>query len=150
MTAPSWERGDKSVGIGDNVHGMSDSPRPPHWLLRWADQAVVAALIGGALAAMMVWCVVQGGCQDRLIEIDRSEPLSARFEVDINTADLPELMQLPGIGDTLARRIVESRAKDGLFAANEDLRRVDGIGAKTLEKLLPYLRPQPSRGAMAP
>ena len=128
---------------------MPDPSRDSRWLLRRADQAAVAALVAVALAAMFVWWTAQGGWGGRLIEIDRSESLTAHFEVDVNTADLPELMQLPGVGQTLAKRIVESRETAGPFVDQHDLRRVRGIGAKTLERIRPYLRPMPSRSNVA-
>jgi competence protein ComEA len=129
---------------------MAESPHPPHWLLRRTDQATVAALAVVALAGMVGWWIVQGGRQGRLIEIDDAAPLSARFQVDINTADKPELMQLPGIGEMLAQRIIESRKTAGPFANLNDLRRVHGIGPKTLERIRPYLRPLPGRAPTTP
>jgi competence protein ComEA len=126
---------------------MSDPSRPPHWLLRRADQAAVAALMAAALVAMAGWWIAHGGWRGQLIEIERAEPLTARFDVDINAADLPELMQLPGIGEALARRIVESRKTSGPFAHHEDLLRIPGIGPKIFEQLRPYLRPIPDRKA---
>ncbi len=128
---------------------MSDPPRPPRWLLRRADQAAVAALVAVALLAMAGWWTAHGGWRGGLIEIDRADPLTARFEVDINAADWPELMQLPGIGEVLAHRIVDSRQAGGPFADHEDLRRVRGIGPKTLEAIRPYLRPMPGSGNVA-
>lgn len=119
------------------------------WLLRRADQATVAVLVLIALASTVGWWISQGGCAGRLIEVDRAEPLSATFQVDPNTADWPELVQLPGIGPTLARRIVESRRADGPFLDHEDLRRVRGIGPKTLDRIRPYLRPMPEANAFA-
>jgi competence protein ComEA len=50
-------------------------------------------------------------------------------------------MQLPEIGEALAKGIVESREQDGPFASHDDLDRVRGIGPKTLERIRPYLRP---------
>ena len=123
---------------------MSDPSRPPRWLLRRADQAAVAALVVAALVATAGWWAVHGGWRGRLIEIDRADPLVARFEVDINTADWPELMQLPGVGPMLAHRIVQSREASGPFADNDDLRRVRGMGPKTFEQIRPYLRPMPA------
>ena len=105
----------------------------------------MAALVAIALLATVGWWIAHGGWRGQLIEIDRSEPSTARFEVDINTADWPELMQLPGVGDTLAHRIVESRRTAGPFIDNDDLRRVRGIGAKTFEHIRPYLRPMPGK-----
>ena len=124
---------------------MPDPSHHPRWLLRRADQAAVAALVVTALVTMAGWWASHGGWQGKLIEIDRADPLTARFEVDINAADWPELMQLPGIGPKLARRIVESRKTAGPFADHDDLRRVRGIGPATLERLRPYLRPMPGR-----
>lgn len=56
---------------------------------------------------------------------------------------------LPNIGETLARRIVESREAEGPFAEVDDLQRVRGIGPRTLEQLRPYLRPIPPGGNVA-
>jgi competence protein ComEA len=60
--------------------------------------------------------------------------------IDINSASVGELEKLPGIGPKMAQRIVDERAKKP-FASVDDLRgRVSGIGAKTLEKLRPYVK----------
>ena len=109
----------------------------------------MAALVAVALVAMGGWWIAQGGWGGRLIEIDRAEHLTARFQVDINAADWPELMQLPGIGPTLAKRIVKSRQTAGPFADQDDLRRVRGVGPKTLEQIRPYLRPMPDSSNVA-
>lgn len=59
--------------------------------------------------------------------------------VNINTAGVDELQTLPGIGQELARRIVESRTQDGEFRIPEDILRVSGIGQGTLSKILDYI-----------
>ena len=119
------------------------------WLLRRADQAAVASFVAVALVGTVAWWLAQGGWQGRLVELDRSEPRDAAFLVDLNQADWPELVQLPGIGETLARRIVESRQQDGPFVDHEDLTRVRGIGPKTLDAVRPYLLPMPEVRGMA-
>jgi competence protein ComEA len=59
--------------------------------------------------------------------------------VDVNRAG-PELLDtLPGIGPTRAEAIVRSRQTEGPFRRPEDLLRIPGIGAKTLQNLLPYI-----------
>jgi len=115
----------------------------PGGLLRRADQAAVAGLTLAALVAIAAWWIAQGGLRGRLIEVERQEPRVAQYVVDINQADWPEIAQLPEIGETLARRIVESRAEQGPFADHEQLLRVRGIGPRTLDRLRPYLRPMP-------
>lgn len=78
-------------------------------------------------------------------------PLTFEFRVDVNSASWPELSQLPRIGETLARRIVEEREQNGPFFSPDDLTRVRGIGPKTLEQILPYLANRwPSRPEEAP
>lgn len=61
------------------------------------------------------------------------------FQVDPNQASEEELCALPAIGPVLAKRIMEAR-KAQPFSRAEDLRRVSGIGPKTLEKIRPHLR----------
>jgi len=109
----------------------------------------VGGLVALALAAMAGWWVVQGGWRGRLIELDRLPQRTAQFQVDVNEAGWPELSQLPGIGEALARRIVESRERDGPFADHQELRRVRGIGPRTLERIAPFLRPLPETANVA-
>ena len=125
---------------------ISSRPRP---LLRAADQSVVAVLVCASLVGMAAYWVVQGGLRGELIEIDRAEPLIAQFQLDINTAEWPELAQLPRVGEVLARRIVDSRRADGAFVDHDDLTRVSGIGPLTLERMRPYLLPMPDQDAVA-
>ncbi len=134
--------------------GESKAKRPRDdsgWrpILRAADQAAVAGLVLAALVGMGVYWVVQGGLRGELIEIDRAEPLVARFQVDVNAATWPELSQVPTIGETLARRIVASRDAAGRFVDHEDLLRVNGIGPRTLERMKPYLLPMPGQTEVA-
>jgi competence protein ComEA len=128
-------------------HPQFRAPRAP--LLKRVDQAAVAALMMIALASASLYVSLRGGLSGRLIEIDRAPRQTVQFQLDINEADWPEFTVLPGVGETLARRIVESRAKEGRFADIDDLARVRGIGPKTLEEIRPYLRPVPSSGAVA-
>jgi competence protein ComEA len=113
------------------------------------DQAAVGSLVALALVGMVAYWFVKGGHRGELIEIDRAEPLTARYLVDINKADWPELAELPDLGETLARRIVDSRARAGPFADHEDLLRVNGIGPRRLEMMRPYLLPMPDRDDVA-
>ena len=55
--------------------------------------------------------------------------------VNINTATAHHLQRLDGIGDTVARAIVEYRVKNGRFSSPDELVNVRGIGGKTLERI---------------
>jgi len=60
--------------------------------------------------------------------------------VDINRASVEALQALPGIGPTLAERIVADRATRGPFQDPEDLLRVSGIGARRLARVRSLIR----------
>ena len=59
--------------------------------------------------------------------------------MDLNTAGVEELATLPGIGEGLAKRIVDYRTEHGPFESPEALMEVSGIGEKKLEELRDYI-----------
>lgn len=59
--------------------------------------------------------------------------------VDLNRANLEDLITLPGVGTVLAQRILAFRANSGEFSTIDDLRQVNGIGEKRLNQLRPWL-----------
>ena len=63
---------------------------------------------------------------------------STDAKIDVNSAGEAELMRLPGVGPALAARIVQYRA-NAPFASIDDLRKVKGIGAKTLDAIRPFI-----------
>ena len=58
--------------------------------------------------------------------------------INPNTASRDELMRLSGIGEVMAVRIMEAR-EAGTFRTAADLKRVAGIGEKTVARIAPYL-----------
>ena len=66
---------------------------------------------------------------------EETEP-AVVFPLNINTATIPELDQLPGIGPVLAQRIVDYREAHGGYKAVEELVKVNGIGDAKLMEIL--------------
>lgn len=59
--------------------------------------------------------------------------------ININTDNLYELMELDGIGEKTAKRIVEYRKENGDFEVIEDLMRVSGIGEKKFDNIKEHI-----------
>lgn len=62
--------------------------------------------------------------------------------VDLNRASAAALEALPGIGPSLARRIVDARSRKP-FSSVEELERVPGIGPATVARLRPFVVARP-------
>ena len=118
----------------------SETPPPePSPLVARAEQ-VVLVVLALAVVAGVAW---------RVVDYWRigAEPLEAipppegpTFRINVNQADWVTLSLVPGVGEKLARRIVEKRQeRGGKFGSLDDLKEVPGIGEKMLEKLHPYL-----------
>lgn len=75
-----------------------------------------------ALAAVEVKTELPASQEEVLPDLPDLTPL------DLNTATAEELAGLPGIGEELARRIVEYRTEHGAFQNTEDIMEVSGIG----------------------
>lgn len=73
-----------------------------------------------------------------------SEPSpSSETPININTAARPALKALPGIGPALSKRILRYRSSHGPFQRPDGLKKVNGIGPKTLATLRPLIRVSP-------
>ena len=127
------------------VQPSSDSvpSNRPKLTLRRPDQAIAAVMVAAALVMLAGHWGYQNWRHRRLIEIDRAVPIDVTFQIDINQADWPEFCLLPGVGEVLAKRIVDHRQHNGPFSDLKALREVRGIGPKTFEGMQPYLMPLP-------
>ncbi|HXN99171.1 MAG TPA: helix-hairpin-helix domain-containing protein [Candidatus Acidoferrales bacterium] len=63
--------------------------------------------------------------------------------IDLNTATAEQLQQVPGIGPSTAKAIVNFRQKSGPFQRIEDLLAIKGISKARLEKMRPYVTVNP-------
>jgi len=59
--------------------------------------------------------------------------------IDLNSATVEQLQQVPGIGPSTAKAIVNFRQKSGPFQKVEDLLAIKGISKARFEKMRPYL-----------
>jgi competence protein ComEA len=150
-------------GIGEVFAKRIEEHRRQHGLFRSIDDLRKVSGIGpatlerlrpfvyaGPIAAAEEDQASQGEAQpDNHVQPGPVKPSTARAAiskktetlaecVDLNRATAEELQRLPGIGPAMSGRIIAARDEKP-FRAIEDLRRVHGIGAKTLERLRPHV-----------
>ena len=56
-------------------------------------------------------------------------------KININSAQIEELITLPGVGEATANKIIEYRKENGKFQKIEDLKNVPGIGDSKYENI---------------
>lgn len=93
------------------------------------------------MAALFLCCSVLLAAAQRQKKQPPAKPL------DLNTATVEELQQLPGIGPTTAKAIARFREKSGPFRRVEDLLAIRGITKRKLEVLRPYVTITPATPA---
>ena len=93
---------------------------------------MILTLLGIQFARLAGW-----GLQP--LEVVRPEDRKYEFKIDVNKAGWVEWMQLEGIGEATAKKIVADREANGPFKSVDDVQRVKGIGPATLEKMRPWL-----------
>jgi competence protein ComEA len=64
-----------------------------------------------------------------------AQALALGLKLDLNAASEEELAQLPGVGRSLARKLVEAREAQGRFSNWQEVDAVSGVGAAKLETL---------------
>ena len=69
----------------------------------------------------------------------KSESAFKVSNVNINTATQTELETLPGIGPSLALKIINYRKENGKFKSIDELKSVNGIGENKYEEIKKYI-----------
>jgi DNA uptake protein ComE-like DNA-binding protein len=95
----------------------------------------LAALVSVAAISLLATLGLQSRRSAGWIRADNATAVAYRPWLDLNACDWPELCLVPGISETLARRIVDARRELGAFRDLNDLQRVPGIGPKKLRQL---------------
>jgi competence protein ComEA len=74
-----------------------------------------------------------------LAATQEARPAAPAQIVNVNSGTVAQFEALPGIGPSMAQRIVTYRDKNGPFKKLEDLMNIQGIGEKSFLKLRPFL-----------
>jgi competence protein ComEA len=111
-------------------------------------QLAVAFLLGVAGALVFVHALGSSRWGSRPTDL-YGQNLPA-YRIDLNAAGKAELLQLPGVGESLAERIDGYRREYGTFQQVEDLEQIHGVGPATLERLRPWVCAQIDAAATAP
>lgn len=119
---------------------MMDKPLRKEWMLLSVGLLVIAAVIlytAMHQPDMLVSSVPQTLPQTTASSMDQAK--KSRFPVQINKATREELLGIKYISEAIADAILDYREENGYFVNEEELLEVDGIGEKTLERILPYI-----------
>ena len=83
--------------------------------------------------------ILEEGSGENIIEETNMTFGASTKEVNINKATETELQSLPGIGASLASRIIEYRNQNGKFSKIEDIKNVNGIGDSKYDNIKDFI-----------
>ena len=72
-------------------------------------------------------------------ENSKTNTTDINSKISINSSDLNKLMEIPGIGESKAKSILEYRTNNGNFNTIDDIMHVSGIGTSLFEKIKDYI-----------
>ena len=72
---------------------------------------------------------------ENIIKGENNKYPSENKTININNANLDDFKTLPGIGESLATRIIKYREENGKFKNIEDIKNVSGIGKNKFEQI---------------
>ena len=101
--------------------------------LSWSEKWIIllTLLFSAAMTVLYLRMTQDDRYADYTITTERGKMTVEQYQslpVDINSADLAQLMTLNGIGEELAKRIIDYREEHGGFTDIEELMQVEGIG----------------------
>ncbi len=103
------------------------------------DQQVMALIVLVFLVGASLYFWQRSVTNSGLIDFEDLPSRQVEYLVDINKANWPELANLPGIGEKLAKQIVRYREQHGPFATTDQLLNIFGIGEVKLSNMHPYI-----------
>lgn len=97
---------------------------------------MIAGVMIGRFTSQSQTTIVPG--RDYIVQTDPNVSV-ATGKLDINTATLKQLTDIPGIGQVIAQRILDYIEENGEFRSLDELLNVKGIGESRLQQLQEYL-----------
>jgi competence protein ComEA len=118
---------------------LPSAPAKPDRFAAWPRSLQLATV---SLASIFFTLLIVRGqalwsSSNRPLEIESDLPL--QFRIDLNEADRATLLQIPGVGEAMAERILSYRQANGPFRNLQQLLEIRGMGAATLERLRPWV-----------
>ncbi len=138
---PEWPKDTRWVSPPNDLSVRLPSDPAPAWSRPAQGAAASLLLLAIGLLAWHVYGAQRWSCRPASLEVDAL----ATPSLDLNKADHAQLLQLPGVGENLARRIEVYRTQHQGFRDVDELRRVSGIGPAMLEKLRPFVYVEPTQ-----
>jgi len=125
------------------TRGAGTSKRAvPGWWRLYGPRVLVSLMVVVVLAGGAVYASRVSEGAPKVVYTASLEEVAAESEgslkVDINSADVEELDELPEVGPATAEAIIEYRRANGSFTAVDELEGVPGIGPTTIEKIEPF------------
>jgi competence protein ComEA len=103
------------------------------WVSR--SQALGAILMAAAVVIGLGVIVIRQNRAGSGVEIIRAAEQGPLYRVDVNRAEAPDLMLLPGIGEVRAERILKARRENGPFASFEAFGKAAGLSESQLAEI---------------
>lgn len=97
----------------------------------WGDTMIIVGIL---LMIVGLRVKLSDNLKSREVSLIKAEQ-KLEEKININTATMRQLVDLPSIGDKMAQRIVDYRTEVGRFERKEQLKEVSGIGDKTYDLL---------------
>lgn len=115
------------------------APLPAEVLTAWPRSAQLATVFLLGMVTALLSVHILGSLRWTARPSDLEGGAVAGYRIDLNRASRAELLQVPGIGPTLADQIEEQRRQRGAFRHVDELLQVRGIGPATLQRIRPWL-----------
>jgi competence protein ComEA len=115
------------------------APPAPAVPTAWPRSAQLAAAFLLGVATVLLVVHAYGGLRGGSRPTGLQPGTAPAYRIDLNQAGRADLLQLPGVSDTMAGRIEDFRREHGGFRSVDELAHVQGVGPATLQRLRPWV-----------